>query len=158
MASMEDLIATISGGMHVGQQANDLKDLQVCPLSYFVLCSIARAYHTDSFYRQNCRRRSTRPFQLIDPSHLPTRTTTPIPTRPSHQLLHPVGTLHPQPTVSYHHRLMPHVKWDTTPTVMATAMGMQTEAEEGTSGSPLPKLQRGYRRGTTTTTTRPRTV
>ncbi|KAL7423138.1 3-keto-steroid reductase [Cryptotrichosporon argae] len=27
MASMDDLIATISGGMHVGQQANDLKDL-----------------------------------------------------------------------------------------------------------------------------------
>ena len=26
---MEDLIATISGGMHVGKQANDLKDLQV---------------------------------------------------------------------------------------------------------------------------------
>lgn len=35
MASMEDLIATISGGMHVGQQANDLKDLQVRLTSLF---------------------------------------------------------------------------------------------------------------------------
>lgn len=29
MASMEDLIATINGGMHVGQQGSDLKDLHV---------------------------------------------------------------------------------------------------------------------------------
>lgn len=33
MASMEDLIATISGGLHAGQQGNDLKDLHVSEVS-----------------------------------------------------------------------------------------------------------------------------
>lgn len=29
MASMDDLIATINGGLHAGQNGNDLKDLHV---------------------------------------------------------------------------------------------------------------------------------
>lgn len=29
MASIEDLIATISGGLHAGQQGNDIRDLHV---------------------------------------------------------------------------------------------------------------------------------
>jgi len=34
MATMDDLIATVSGGMHVGQHGQDLQALQVChPLS-----------------------------------------------------------------------------------------------------------------------------
>ena len=32
MASMDDLIATISGGLHAGQNGSDLKDLHVSPL------------------------------------------------------------------------------------------------------------------------------
>jgi hypothetical protein len=37
MASMEDLIATISGGLHAGQQGNDLKDLHVSVIFSFCM-------------------------------------------------------------------------------------------------------------------------
>lgn len=35
MASIEDLIATISGGLHAGQQGNDIRDLHVSFLARF---------------------------------------------------------------------------------------------------------------------------
>lgn len=41
MASMDDLIATMSSGLQAGQHGRDLQDLHVCPILYAVISLIA---------------------------------------------------------------------------------------------------------------------
>jgi hypothetical protein len=121
---MEDLIATISGGMHVGQQANDLKDLQVRPtFTHTCLLSHQECIKL-TIPRQSCRKLSTRLSQHIDPSLHPL---THSATRPYRLHPHLLGTpLRPR-TISSLHPHIPQDKWRT-PASSSRQVGNGTSA------------------------------
>lgn len=71
MASMEDLVATINGGMHVGQQGADLKDLHVSDVVHLSLDVVSTPFSPIPYQALlslcfDVRRSSLKPF--IPPS------------------------------------------------------------------------------------------
>lgn len=76
MASIEDLIATISGGLHAGQQGNDIRDLHVSfsrPLSHPDLPNFSplSLFSISHFTTQTCKNNVALTLHPFRSSHRP---------------------------------------------------------------------------------------